>query len=573
MQYPNPLAGQRITTDTPVLGGLTTPDEAVPALAGGLDLEDIVGLGNQGLRAAGGVAGVTGDSTAWARNALDDLARRYGTPPQEALGYRVGGPPTGPSAPGAGMTPEQMAQRVREAEDAIYLWQGEGTAERDYVARLLRAGQEGEVLPQGATDWQGLIGSGRVDPDALNRALIGYREEGLSEGDALARAIGTPEERATSLEIGARGVRDPSGLTTGLLKNAIADLAEGGRPFVTTSERGAFKAGRNEPPNPAGKKNAWEYVDKNGRSQWLSTPYEVLFAKQLDANPDVAYWMQSSPEAVMETTVRHGGEPVVFTPDFIVVGTDGRIQVVEIKNVGAMRQVPWRVPEKLREAEEFFNSKGMGFSIFAEDQLGRGASGMASPEDFLPDANGRSGVVNGFFVENEEGAKRGRFDPDAARAGAGAAPAGGGALLGTERDRVPLRAPPRDPGGVRRAAGLHPLAGVGWAPGAGRQRADRTDHRRPAQEDHRRPGRGGCTPPRAGTGAPTRGLTRCPRSRGATGQSGPPTGRSRSSTSASGARVPPRSRWTPCARIRTCSGRPRRSPSSGRARWRTGSTG
>ena len=173
--------------------------------------------------------------------------------------------------------------------------------------------------------------------------------------------------------------------------------------------------GRNVPPNPAGKKNAWEYVDKNGRSQWLSTPYEVLFAKQLDANPDVAYWAQSSPETVMETTVRHGGTPKVFTPDFIIVGTDGRVQVVEIKNIGAYKQVTWRVPEKLREAEEFFNSKGVGFSIFVEDQLGRVAAGKARPEDFLPDANGRSGVVNGFFVDSEEGSKRGRFDPEAAR--------------------------------------------------------------------------------------------------------------------------------------------------------------
>jgi hypothetical protein len=344
--------------------------------------------------------------------AVRTVADRYGFQPEIGMGVRAGGPPIGPSAPGAGMTPEQIQQRVRQAEDALYTWHGEATPEYDYVARLLRPAADGTP-----SRWAQMVETGRLDPDALNRALIGYREEGLSEADALSRALGGPEARAANLEIGeaAGGVRDPSGVTKGVLKQAINDLAEDGRPFVTTSERGAFKAGRNEPPNPAGKKNAWEYVDKNGRSQWLSTPYEVLFAKQLDANPDVAYWMQSSPEAVMETTVRHGGTPKVFTPDFIVVGTDGRIQVVEIKNIGAYRQVTWRVPEKLREAEEFFNSKGVGFSIFVEDQLGRVAAGKAQPEDFLPDANGRSGVVNGFFVESEEGSKVGRFDPEAAR--------------------------------------------------------------------------------------------------------------------------------------------------------------
>ena len=361
-----------------------------------------------------------GDAPDWARAALDrvqGLADRFGAPPQEALGVRAGRPPTGPSSPGAPMTPEQIQQRVKDAEEAMYTWSAGQTAEVDYVARLARAGLEGETLPQGTTDWNALFEAGRVDPDALNRALVAYREEGLSEADALARAVGTPEERAANLQIGAEagGVRDPSGLTKGLLQNAIKDLAQGGRPFATRSERQAAVVGRNTPPDPAGKKNAWEYVDKNGNSQWLSTPYEVLFAKQLDANPDVAYWTQSSPEALMETTVRHGGTPKVFTPDFIVVGTDGRIQVIEIKNIGAYRQVNWRVPEKLREAEEFFNSKGVGFSIFVEDQLGRDAARGARPEDFLPDANGRSGVVNGFFVESEGGSKSGRFDVEAAR--------------------------------------------------------------------------------------------------------------------------------------------------------------
>jgi len=419
------LGGQTLTKDTPVLGGLTTPDEAIPFATGILagDPEDILRTGNQAV-------GLADEAGGWATAGAERIARLYGGAGVDpnlglrgrpadavALGRRAFRPPTGPSAPGAGMTPDQLAQRVKDAEEAIYTWQGGETAEVDHVAKLLT-----NEAPQ--LDWNALIGSGRVDPDALNRALVAYGEEGLSEADALQRALGSPEEQLAGLQIGeaAGGVRQPSGVTKGLLKKAIEDLAERDpatgavvRPFVTGPERGAFNAGRNAPPNPAGKKNAWEYVDKNGKSWWLSTPYEVLFAKQLDQNPDVAYWAQSAGESVMETTVRHGGEPKVFTPDFIVVGTDGRVQVVEIKNIGAYRQVPWRVPEKLREAEEFFNSKGVGFSIFVEDQLGRGAAKGARPEDFLPDANGRMGVVNGFYVANEQGTKVGRFDPEAAR--------------------------------------------------------------------------------------------------------------------------------------------------------------
>jgi len=314
---------------------------------------------------------------------------------------------------------EELNARIARAQDAVHIWNTGESPGRDYVARLLSKAQEGSAYP-GTTDWSRLVREGQVDPDALNRALAGMREEGLSLDAALARGAGTPEERLAALQLGPGGVTGRGGLTKTLLQKAVADL--GGtpdpitgtpRPFVTGSEKGAFKAGRNEPPGPGSKKPAWEYVDKHGRSQWLSTPYEVAFAKQLDENPDVAYWTQSTPEAVMETRLRHGGEPVVFTPDFIIVGTDGRVQVVEIKNIGAYRQVPWRVPEKLREAEEFFNSKGIGFQIFVEDQLGRSFLNRANPEMFLPNAEGRMGVRNGWFVDEDAGVKVGRMDRDA----------------------------------------------------------------------------------------------------------------------------------------------------------------
>jgi hypothetical protein len=476
--------------------------------------------------------------------AVRTVADRYGFQPEIGMGVRAGGPPVGPSSPGAGMTLEQIEQRVRQAQDALYTWHGGSTAEVDYVARLL-AGTQGPVA-RGATDWNTLVREGRLDPDALNRALVAYREEGLSEGAALQRALGTPEEQAANLQIGAAagGVRQPSGVTSGLLKRAIAELGQEGRPFVSGSERGAFKAGRNEPPAPTSKKNAWEYVDKNGRSQWLSTPYEVLFAKQLDANPDVAYWMQSSPEAVMETTVRHGGEPKVFTPDFIVVGTDGRIQVVEIKNYGSYRQVPWRVPEKLREAEDFFNSKGVGFQIFVEDQLGRQSMGSITPDDFLPNADGRSGVVNGFFVENEEGAKLGRFDPGAARQ----------ELV----NRLKTASSSWDTNELGYLSGRHPatqeeydelLASERWPAWAGRTERGKSGLPARITPEQRKKivaaGRGCESRSRAGTAGPTRGPTRCPLSRAATTPAGRPTGRSRSSTSVSAARAPPRSPSTP----------------------------
>ena len=252
------LGGQTLTSDTPVLGGLTTPDEALPFAAGALDPEDIVGLGDRALRGVD----LADQAGGWAAEGMDRIARLYGGAGVDVnlglrgrpadpvtLGRRAGRPPTGPSSPGAPMTPEQIQQRVKDAEEAMYTWQSGQTAEVDYVARLARAGLEGERLPQGTTDWNALFEAGRVDPDALNRALVAYREEGLSEADALARAVGGPEERAANLQIGAEagGVRDPSGLTKGLLQNAIKDLAQDGRPFVTQSERGGGRRAQRAP--------------------------------------------------------------------------------------------------------------------------------------------------------------------------------------------------------------------------------------------------------------------------------------------------------------------------------------
>ena len=79
-RYPNPLAGQRVTTDTPVLGGLTTPDEAIPFATGAAlgEPDDIVRAGNRAI----GAARSTPD---WAQAALDRIAG-FGAPPQEALG-------------------------------------------------------------------------------------------------------------------------------------------------------------------------------------------------------------------------------------------------------------------------------------------------------------------------------------------------------------------------------------------------------------------------------------------------------------------------------------------------------
>ena len=124
----------------------------------------------------------------------------------------------------------------------------------------------------------------------------------------------------------------------------------------------------------------------------------------------------------------------------------------------------------------------------------------ATPEDFLPDANGRSGVVNGFFVENEGGTKRGRFDPEA-RPGELARrlrEAGGawdtnelGCLSGrhpaTQEQYDDWSSPPRT-GRRGRAAGRG-----GDQPGVG------ADHPRPARQDHQG---------RRGRGRPRRGRVR-----------------------------------------------------------------
>ena len=395
------------------------------------------------------------------------------------------------------------------------------------MARLARAGLEGERLPEGSTDWNALFASGRVDPDALNRALVAYREEGMAEGDALARAIGTPEERAANLQAGAAagGVRDPSGLTKGLLKKAIQDLAGAvdpatgtRRPFVTRSEGGAFKAGRNEPPNPAGKKNAWEYVDKNGRSQWLSTPYEVLFAKQLDANPDVAYWMQSSPEAVLETNVRHGGEPKVFTPDFIIVGTDGRIQVVEIKNIGLVPAGRLAGAGEAARGRGVLQLQGRGLLDLRGGPAGPGGREGGHPGG-LPAGRQRPDGRGQRLLRGERGGRQGRpLRPRGVPRGTGPAPARGRGRLGVGGVGLPLRATTRRP--RRSTTNCWPPSGGppgrgGWsgdgsgAPTGARRRSRPTSAARSSP-----PGRAGSTPPRAGGGRPYEGAYPIPPEQG-----------------------------------------------------------
>lgn len=184
------------------------------------------------------------------------------------------------------------------------------------------------------------------DPSDLADAVRMYVEEERSAPE-VADALGLPQS------VVARAVRD-----AGVVRNP--------------STRGAIVAEKN-----TGK---YRYVDQRGREQYADSPYEVLVMHQLDRDPNVAFWQKSPGKPARVPYTGSDGKHHTFSPDFYVTDHDGNQEIIEVKNIGAWRQPKWNVPEKSEAGREFFGQMGLGFRLFAEDQIGRSFGRTLTPE-------------------------------------------------------------------------------------------------------------------------------------------------------------------------------------------------
>jgi hypothetical protein len=185
-------------------------------------------------------------------------------------------------------------------------------------------------------------GTGRtaLDPAALDEAVRLYQVEERSIADT-ASALGLPQ-RAVARAIDQAGVRR------------------------TPSEAGAIAIERINPDAlPA---RVIPYTKPDGSPEYAHSTYEAALMAQLDNDPTIAYWTKRlGPEG----RVRYGpnGERT-YVPDFLTVGTDGRMEVVEVKPAYRVLNDP-DVMAKAQAARDYFGELGMGYRLFTEEQIGR----------------------------------------------------------------------------------------------------------------------------------------------------------------------------------------------------------